>query len=98
MIREKWQVDKNYKDLSIEIMQENLAALRAKAGLNQEEISNILGISRQTYNAMETQKKKMTWNTFMSLVFFYHKVNNTSNMLNELKVYPIDLFKRFNEK
>ena len=39
MIREKWHVDKNYKDLSIEIMQENLAALRAKAGLNQEEIS-----------------------------------------------------------
>lgn len=98
MIRKRWLVDKKYKDLSIEILQDNLSALRAKAGLNQEEIANILGISRQTYYAIETQKKKMSWGTFMSLVFFYHEINSTSRMLYELKVYPIDLFKRFNEE
>lgn len=97
MIRKKWQIDKKYKDISISILQENLSALRAKAGLNQEEIANIIGISRQTYYSIETNKKKMTWSTFLSFIFFYHEIDTTSRMLNELKVYPIDLIKRFND-
>lgn len=97
MIREKWQINKEYKAISTEILQDNLAALRAKAGINQEELANILGISRQSYYAYETKKQIMNWNTFMATVFFFHKIKSTSMMLNELKVYPIDLFERFNK-
>lgn len=97
MIREKWQIEKEYKNISIAILQDNLSALRAKAGINQEELANILGISRQTYYAYETKKQIMNWNIFMATIFFFHKINSTSTMLNELKVYPIDLFDRFNK-
>lgn len=97
MIRDKWQVNKDYKSISVEILQENLSALRAKAGINQEELANILGISRQTYYAYETKKQIMNWNAFMSAIFFFHEIKSTSAMLNDLKVYPIDLFDRFNK-
>ena len=75
-----------------------MAALRAKAGINQEELANILGISRQTYYAYETKKQAMNWNTFLSAVFFFHEIKSTSTMLNDLKVFPIDLFDRFNKE
>ena len=96
MIREKWRVNKEYKDISMEILQENLSALRAKAGITQEELANILGISRQTYYAIESKKKQMTWNTFMSIIFFFHEIKSTSRMLDDLKIYPIDLITKFN--
>lgn len=96
MIREKWYISKKYKDLSMEILQDNLSALRARADITQEELANILGISRQTYYAIESKKKQMSWNIFMSMIFFFHELKSTSEMLKELKIYPIDLIFRFN--
>lgn len=96
MIREKWYISKKYKDLSMEILQDNLSALRARVDITQEELANILGISRQTYYAIESKKKQMSWNIFMSMIFFFHELKSTSEMLKELKIYPIDLILRFN--
>ena len=96
MIREKWYISKKYKDLSMEILQDNLSALRARADITQEELANILGISRQTYYAIESKKKQMSWNIFMSMIFFFHELKSTSEMLKELKIYPIDPILRFN--
>ncbi len=53
------------RDHLIDILSEELPALRAKIGLSQDEISNIIGISRQTYNSIETRKRRMSWNTFL---------------------------------
>ena len=39
------------KAILIEKLSDELVALRAKSGLSQEELSNILGISRQSYGA-----------------------------------------------
>lgn len=46
------------KDKLIEILTDELPVLRAKIGISQGDISNIIGISRQTYNAIETKKRK----------------------------------------
>lgn len=48
------------KDKLIEILTDELPVLRAKIGISQGDISNIIGISRQTYNAIETKKRKMS--------------------------------------
>ena len=53
MIEGKWKIDRSYKNICIEMMTENLASLRAKADITQGEISNLIGISRQTYYAIE---------------------------------------------
>lgn len=46
------------KDKLIEILTDELPVLRAKIGISQGDISNIIGISRQTYNAIEKKREK----------------------------------------
>ena len=46
------------QDISIVLLVEELPTLRAKIGLSQSEVGEIIGVSRQTYSAIETKKKK----------------------------------------
>lgn len=46
------------QDISIDLLVEELPTLRAKIGLSQSEVGEIIGVSRQTYAAIETKKKK----------------------------------------
>ncbi len=46
------------KDQLIGILTEELPVLRAKVRLSQDDLSNIIGISRQTYSSIETKKTK----------------------------------------
>ena len=96
MIREKWSISANYKNTSIAVLQENLSALRAKADVSQEELSNIIGVSRQTYSAIESGKRLMSWSAYLSLVFFFHEIKSTRDMIDGLNVFPADLFIKFN--
>ncbi|BCI60355.1 helix-turn-helix transcriptional regulator [Solibaculum mannosilyticum] len=66
-------IDDAKRMLCVVEMTDELPALRAKLGLSQEEIADKLGMSRQTYNAIECKKRAMGWNTCLSMVtFFYH--------------------------
>lgn len=94
MIREQWNIDKQYKENCIEIMVENLVALRAKAGITQEELANLVGVSRQTYYAIETNRRALSWNTYLSLLLFFDTNINTHVMLRDLNAYPVDLMKK----
>lgn len=98
MIRQRWNAEKSYKETCMIILQDNLSALRAKADITQEELSNIIGVSRQTYYAIEGKKKVLSWNTYLSLIFFYSELDSTKEMLNELKVFPLELIMQFNEQ
>ena len=46
----------------INTMVTELPVLRARIGASQVDISEKIGISRQTYNAIENGKKKLNWN------------------------------------
>ena len=48
-----------------------LPALRRSLDISQEDIAWIVGISRQTYCALEQGKRPMSWNTFLSLLLFF---------------------------
>lgn len=94
MIRDKWQVNQQYKENCMEILVENLVALRAKAGITQEELANVVGISRQTYYAIETKRRSLTWNTYLSLVLFFDTNVNTHILLRDVNAYPIELMRK----
>lgn len=79
------------KAILIEKLSEELVALRAKAGLSQEELSNILGISRQSYGAFELKKKEMTWRTCFSLIMYFEFNPRTHDMLHALDLFPDEL-------
>ena len=65
--------------------------LRTKKGLSQDELSNIVGISRQTYSAIETNKRKMSWNTFLSLLLVFGYNEKTATMLEMSGAFPVEL-------
>jgi len=69
------------KNKLISLLTEELPVLRAKVGLSQEDLSSIIGISRQTYSSIETGKRQMTWNTFLSLVLVFAFNEKTSAIL-----------------
>lgn len=91
IIRGKWVVSPDYKDSYIEVLTENLLPLRTKAEITQEELSAMVGISRQTYYAIETRRRQMSWNTYLSLILFFDINVATHSMLRDINAYPIDL-------
>lgn len=76
------------KEHLISILTEELPVLRARVGLSQDELSNIIGISRQTYSSIETGKRKMSWNVFLSLLLVFGYNEKTSAMLEASEAFP----------
>lgn len=79
------------KDLLIKNMTDNLPMLRTRLGLSQEELANKIGLSRSTVFAIETNRSKMPWNTFLSLVLLFIKNKETNKLLNVLEIYTEEL-------
>lgn len=69
-----------------------LPVLRTKAGLSQDELSGLLGISRQTYSSIETQKRKMSWSIYLSLVFIFDNNVLTHSIVRDSGFFPEKLF------
>lgn len=59
----KWSLTANEKDRLIVALTPELATLRTKAEISQEELAELIGVSRQTYGALERGARKMSWNT-----------------------------------
>ena len=48
----KWLLTDEEKDNFIAALSPNLTVLRTKAEISQEELANLIGVSRQTYSAI----------------------------------------------
>lgn len=79
------------KENLIDILTDELPVLRARLALSQDDLCNIIGISRQTYSAIETKRRKMTWNTFLSLILVFGFNEKTSVMLETCGAFPNEL-------
>ena len=93
----KYCITEKEKAELIEKLTPELQLLRAKAEISQEEIANIIGTSRQTYGAIERKTRKMSWDTYLSLVWFYDCNRKTHKMLREMKGFPHELIEKFND-
>jgi len=93
----KYYLSEEEKYALIEKLTPELPLLRAKAEISQEEIANIIGTSRQTYGAIERKARKMSWNTYLSLILFYDYNKKTHKMIRNISAFPHELIKRFNE-
>lgn len=71
--------------------------LRTKAGLTQEQLSNLIGVSRQTYSAIESRQKEMSWNTFLSLIFIFDSIEKTHDFIRTINTFPDTLIERINK-
>lgn len=93
----KWLLADEEKDRFIATLTPHLAILRTQGGVSQEELANLIGISRQTYSAIERKIRKMSWNTYLSLVLFYDHNQKTHQLMRHLSLFPTELIIRFNE-
>lgn len=95
--KEKWLLTDDEKDKFIATLTPNLTVLRTKAEISQEEIANLIGVSRQTYSAIERKVRRMAWSTYLSLVLFYDHNQKTHKMIRQLSIFPQELIIRFND-
>lgn len=82
------QIDKKtlVEKLAIE-----LPVLRAKMGISQAELGELIGVSRQTYSMIETLKKEMGWSVYMSLILVFSSNSKTASLLEFCGAFPGEL-------
>lgn len=93
----KWLLTDEEKDIFIGTLTPNLTVLRTKSEISQEELANLIGVSRQTYSAIERRVRRMAWSTYLSLVLFYDHNQKTHKMIRQLSIFPLELIIRFND-
>lgn len=95
--KSKWALSEIVKNEFIEALAPELPLLRTKAEVSQGELANIIGISRQTYGAIERKIRKMSWSTYLSLVLFFDYNRKTHEMIRISPAFPQSLFEQFND-
>lgn len=91
-------VDSKEQDRLIQKLTDELPVLRARLRISQDELSRRIGISRQTYSLIETQKQKMTWVTFMAMIAFFDNNAKTRAALKEIGLTTDDYFRTILQK
>lgn len=93
----KWILTYDEKKKFIEALTNELAALRAKVGISQDDLSRLIGVSRQTFGSIERGERPMSWNTYLSLIMFFDYNQATHQMIRDVSAFPEDLIVRFND-
>lgn len=75
----------------IKLMSENLSVLRAKLSLSQEDLADVLGVTRQTISAIENEQRNMSWSIFLSLILIFLKNKETKRLMILLGIYTKEL-------
>lgn len=83
--------DNRKKEHLIISLTTNLNVLRTQAGLSQEQLASAVDISRQTYSAIETQKRLMSWTVYMALVLFFDSNPKTKLLLHTIVEIPDEI-------
>lgn len=84
------ELNDSRKEELITILSKELVVLRAKSGVSQDELSKGVGLSRQTYQAIESGKRRMTWRTYLAVLLFFDYNPLTHDMLRSLNVFPAE--------
>lgn len=76
------------KESYISKLTDELPYLRMKARVSQDELAGLLGVSRQTYGAIERRDRSMSWSTYLSLIFFFDNKMETHSVLRSMEAFP----------
>lgn len=79
------------KEILIKKLTENLKQFRAKLNISQEQLANIIGVSRQTINAIESGRRDMNWMMFIIIMLFFLKNEDTRSLLAFMGIYTPEL-------
>jgi len=71
----------NTRDRLMDRLRADLPFLRAKLGINQDDLAVKLGVSKSTISFIESGKRKLTWTMFLALVCFFRFNEETKRFL-----------------
>lgn len=94
--KNKWFISEEEKARYIDALCDMLPSLRAKAGIPQDDLAKQIGVSRQTFGGIERKIRPMSWNTYLSLIFFFDYNTATHDTLRSSPAFPTDIISRFN--
>lgn len=83
--------DDEIRKVLIQKLIHELPVLRARLGASQADIAERIGISRQTYNSIETQKREMNWTIFVALIAVFQNNQETRHMLNSIEDFEREI-------
>lgn len=75
----------------IKILSDNLPVFRAKLSYTQQDLGDRIGVSRSTIALIENNKREMTWNTFLSLMYLFTHNDDTNQLLSVFGVSTQEL-------
>lgn len=84
----RMEISEERKMMLVAKLCSELNILRIKADLSQEELANIIGISRQTYSSIESGKRKMSWRTYFPLMMYFAINSKTNSFMKSLDAIP----------
>lgn len=91
-----WELTKGQQIRYIQALTEELAPLRARIGISQGDLAAAVGVSRQTYSAIEGRHKMMSWNTYLALILFYDYNSITHQIIREIGAFPEEFVMGYN--
>ncbi len=92
-----YELNENSKQQVIDKMVENLPVFRQMLHLTQADLAALLGLNRQTYVCIEKKKRKMTWATFLSLMFVFSQNKETNKLLEFFNIYTEEMKKMYSD-
>lgn len=82
------EVTESERQLLISRLVDELPVFRTRLGTSQDELANMIGISRQTYSSIETKRRKMSWGIFLSLILVFDSNESTHDFLRKAGLFP----------
>lgn len=75
------------KAMLLKRMVENLPILRSKLNITQEQLAELLDVSRQTISSIENGQRKLPWSVFLALILIFFRNEPTKHLLVALDIY-----------
>lgn len=88
---------KEQQERLIGALARELLLYRARLGISQTELANRVGMTRQTYSAIENGVRDMTWNNYLAFICYFDNNAVTRKMLRGSAAYPAAFFDRIND-
>lgn len=89
--------EESMKQVYIENLTQNLCVLRTMLHLSQADLASLIGVARSTIVYIENKQRKMTWGTFLSLVFIFIQNEETKELLEFFEIYPEELKEMYSD-